>query len=850
MICTGLSELTAQKSVSALLAERYGLVCQPGKKTTCPFCNKTTLSVKLDDTLAKCFHPSCGRFITAHGNGTGPDRSIQRVLESIYQDWHEALLAEERSSTYRYLVDERKTHPQVVAESMLGAVPPDYDLYSMFSPLFDEESEDNADHKKPSAREAYNKLQRCISGASGWLCFFYTDAHHNIVAIRFRKPFSKKTRYFKPFKNSGLFGREIFSTKRNNDITLDLMVTEGEFNQLQLQSLAVRHSESTGKDASYVNACAVGGVNNADIECLKAVSKEPTICYDNDKGKAGLALVDKACEHIGVNAFTTPGEDSDLDSYIRSFEGDHEAAWNGIKELIADRKQYARHYGGVAKEVYSTRQKKGKLDMRKEFEINTEVTDKIRADLQGRGKFYYDPNGAYFFHQADKSLISLDRENPDCALLFHNYGINRTETIYRYIVEELRMTAHKQGQETEIHRLAHYEKDSQIVHLTNFDNQIYQISADDIKLVDNGTDGVLFLSDPDAEPFAIHSKNTDDALFDRIILDKINFAKDVLSPEERRLLLAFWVLSVFFKSIMPSKPILAFVGEKGSGKSITARRLGMMIFGSKFDVMPLPHKVEDFDAAITNSEFVAIDNADSRSKWLEDRLATVATGGTLERRQLYTTNTRIKTPIRCFVSITSRTPYFKRDDVADRILLMKVDRFDVFKPPEVLLKEVIDHRDALMTDMAGLIQDALKALQTEELSDDSTTVRMADFGVFALKLARHWGIEKEVQNILDKLTQEQSAFTLEGDLFYDLLTDWAEENGSKEVTSSELCGELAMLAETRGVDFYFKGKERAFAQKLTRLKPNLEQFFDITEREAGSRKKLFSFRILAQEGVK
>lgn len=837
-------------NITEKLMVDHGITVLPGKKTTCPFCNRNTFSVKSDDTLAKCFHPTCGRFITTNGSDDGPDRSIQDILELVYKDWHGALLSDERSNAYRYLVEERKIHPQVVADSMLGAVPPDYDLYSMFSPLFDEESEDNADNKKPSARQAYDKLQRCLSGASGWLCFFYTDAYHNIVAIKFRKPFSKDIRYFKPFKNAGLFGRELFSATRSRDLPDNLIVVEGEFNQLQLQSLALRHGEPSDQIIAYVNACAVGGVNNADIQCLRAVSKEPTICYDNDKGKAGLVLVDMAREHIGVNAFTTPGEDSDLDSYIRSFENNHGAAWNGIKELIGDRKQHARHYGGVATEVYSTRQKKGKLDMRKEFEINTEVTDKIRADLQGRGKFYYDPNGAYFFHQADKSLISLDRENPDCALLFHNYGINRTETIYRYIVEELWMTAHQQGQETEIHRLAHYDKDSQIVHLTNFANQIYQISADDIKLVDNGTDGVLFLPDPDAEPFAIDSKNTGHALFDSIILDKINFAEDVLSPEERRLVLAFWVLSVFFKSIMPSKPILAFVGEKGSGKSITARRLGMMIFGSKFDVMPLPQKVDDFDAALTNSEFIAIDNADSRSKWLEDRLAIVATGGTLERRQLYTTNTRIKTPIRCFVSITSRTPYFKRDDVADRILLMKVKRFDVFKPPEVLLREVIDHRDALMTDMAGLIQDALKALQAEELSDDSTTVRMADFGVFALKLARHWGIDEEVQVIFDKLTKEQSAFTLEGDLFYDLLTDWAEENGSKEVTSSELCGELAMLAETRGVDFYFKGKERAFAQKLTRLKPNLEQFFDITEREAGSRKKLFSFRILAQEVVK
>ena len=40
---------------------------------------------------------------------------------------------------------------------------------------------------------------------------------------------------------------------------------------------------------------------------------------------------------------------------------------------------------------------------------------------------------------------------------------------------------------------------------------------------------------------------------------------------------------------------------------------------------------------------------------------------------------------------------------------------------------------------------------------------MADFAAFAMKVARHAGIETPMKAIFEKLTSEQSAFALEGD---------------------------------------------------------------------------------------
>ena len=161
---------------------------------------------------------------------------------------------------------------------------------------------------------------------------------------------------FKPGR-AGLFGRELFSpyvSPAKQPLNDFLLVVEGEFNVLQLQSLTVRYEEATQQTLGYVHACAVGGVLGADGETLKRVAARPIICYDNDTNQAGFELVKRIQNVMPVEACTTPlswGDKSDLDSYIRDFDQDHTAAWEGVKTLIAEssalRPYLCRHRGRV-----------------------------------------------------------------------------------------------------------------------------------------------------------------------------------------------------------------------------------------------------------------------------------------------------------------------------------------------------------------------------------------------------------------------------------------------------------------------------------------------------------------------
>jgi len=268
-----------------------------------------------------------------------------------------------------------------------------------------------------------------------------------------------------------------------------------------------------------------------------------------------------------------------------------------------------------------------------------------------------------------------------------------------------------------------------------------------------------------------------------------------------------------------------------------------LLFGKQFNVMPLSKDSKDFDAAVTNSAFVAIDNADTKCSWLDDRLAIVATGASIKRRAYYTTNKLVDFPTCCYLALTSRTPHFRRDDVADRLLILKVKRFERFVSEADLLDELAEHRNVILTEVVGKLQECVKALKDEQGKNYSSEFRMADLYSFAMKVSRCLGIErKEMRSVFFKLSRLQSSFTLEEDPTVLLLMAWAEDNQDREVTNKELWEELKELAEKERMDFPYKDNSLAFAQRMTQIRRHLSEFFTISERSKGGHRKVYRYR--------
>ncbi len=363
-------------TVSQILLDIHGISMRPGGKGDCPFCHNKYFSLKSDDSLGKCFYPACGRFLTLGRENGQYQYSFARVLEALYHDCHQDLLAlpSTQQNALTYVRDERGIHPQVIQDAMLGAVPSSYDVMPRCQPVLDEAQKAvdalrqnkrgrptkelvQAEERLEKLKDAVQKLVDCLAHRAGWLAFFYCDAVHRCVALRLRQPYTKHFVSFKP-AIAGVFGRELFTPFANpahhylNDF---LLVVEGEFNALQLQSLMVRLEEATGETQGYLNACAVGSVTTADVGTLARVAPHPVIVYDNDATEVGFELVKRVQKVMPVEACTTPlswGTKSDLDSYLCEFHQDHVVAWEAVKALIADRQPYGRIYSGTGEEFF------------------------------------------------------------------------------------------------------------------------------------------------------------------------------------------------------------------------------------------------------------------------------------------------------------------------------------------------------------------------------------------------------------------------------------------------------------------------------------------------------------------
>ncbi|MCB9067272.1 MAG: hypothetical protein H6629_05640 [Calditrichae bacterium] len=357
-----------------------------------------------------------------------------------------------------------------------------------------------------------------------------------------------------------------------------------------------------------------------------------------------------------VSAFTTPELDSDLDDFIQKNRNEKiEDLWNDVKQLISEKKFLPRNVDELINDIKNIRCKNGQNKNLREFEINQKIAEIVIDDLNMRGEFYRNESEVFFFDKVRKHLCKISSGDLECKLLLDNLGLNRSERLFNYISEAIHAFGYKNGKVTKIHTTSFYDSTNNISYLYNHDSQIYRITPNSVDLVDNGTDGILFLQKQKTDPFKFleFDNNQTFSWLDRDFISDINFDTSSNSVEDVQLLLKVWLYALFFESIMPTKPILTFIGPKGSGKSFVQRLIGIILFGRYFNVTPVEHNQKDFDAAVSNSYYMVLDNVENSPTWLQDRLAVLSTGGTLRKRLYYTTNEEIDISLRCFLAINA-----------------------------------------------------------------------------------------------------------------------------------------------------------------------------------------------------
>jgi hypothetical protein len=455
------------------------------------------------------------------------------------------------------------------------------------------------------------------------------------------------------------------------------------------------------------------------------------------------------------------------------------------------------------------------------FEKRQKISEAATHALIQNGDFYITPEKqSYFFDKESGKLLSL---KDDDFLMFVSdlTGLNPVEIEFNYLHRDLVKEASRRGKETNVYGLAHYNKNSGRLYVSDFGGGVWVLDGQNVSRGRNGQDGILFLSSPLAMPFRyIQANERPEGADIPAFLAPINFDQDVaLSPDECRSLLFIWLLSMFFPELHPTKVIPAFIGPQGSTKTSTARRFGILLMGHNFNVghlEPAERGEHAFIATVCGKPFAAFDNADAPIKWLPDRLATFATGHEFELRELYTTNKLAIYKPTAHLVLTSRDPYFRRPDVAERLLIVRLNRPSKFIPESAVLAQLIQRRDGIWSDLLDVLNQTLLALK-EVPEAPPFEFRMADFISFGWRLSKARGGEEAAQqfiNSIKKLEKEQANYATEEDQVATCLAYWLEEESNFErvIDTAALYSELNEIAKREG--FILVKTSPAFGKRL------------------------------------
>lgn len=472
------------------------------------------------------------------------------------------------------------------------------------------------------------------------------------------------------------------------------------------------------------------------------------------------SLVNKPPKPIGGHIAESHGSDSELQKAIRREILDREKPSFDKRRAIRDL---------IRKEILSVR------------------SGFLCQAADGRG---------FYFHKGERRLYDLEQKQFQ-HLLSSISGLSATETQFRFVLDSFQTEAAR-TKPVEVHTLSFYDLRTGRLAVSDGTDGVWRRERAGLwEPGHNGDGGILFLTDSDATPW--EPEFTGDGALTWLLTQFSLDGQSGLNCEEQKTLLIVWLLQNFFPALRRTRIIPALLGPQGSGKTCAMRMFGRLFCGPQFDVTGLSRDREDaFVAAVSNRVIVALDNADSRIQWLEDALATYATGLRYRLRRLYTTNEEVSYSPRATLLLSSRDPHFRRPDVAERLVPFYFKRPEAYLPESVLFNELLKRRGEIMGELlarAGSIADSLAGVKLPALQ-----FRMADFASFGAAVARAGGREGEWLDLLNKLERTQMTFAGEGDSLIEILRSILQrEKVIGPIDTGALYKKCAALAESESL---------------------------------------------------
>ncbi|MCQ2739272.1 MAG: hypothetical protein MJ237_03480 [bacterium] len=498
---------------------------------------------------------------------------------------------------------------------------------------------------------------------------------------------------------------------------------------------------------------------------------------------------------------------------------------------------------------YTVKDKVRKLQANnKGLVLKEKVAELIKSIIDESGKMFRSNCKFYLFLKDEKQLIALTEDSREFKNLLTKWGINASETLFKYVKEELYVHCAEHATDVNIHKFAYFNSENYALYIYNASNSILKVTENSVTTIENGDEGVLFEELNDYTPFKLVDFDKGKNYLSEYLIKNLNLESDEYNIDVFKLV-EIWFYSLFFESIMPTKPIFVLIGEKGSGKTSFLRRSGQILMGEKFNVTSITSDYKNLITLITNNYFVVIDNLDSPTTQINDTLARISTGQVIKIRDYYTTNQQVDFEAKCFVALTSRKPHFTRDDVSDRLICVFLKRFESFESENKLKANTSKKRDEIMSYIISQVQIIISNLKKNKGKIFKTSFRMADFAEFAFKMASSEKEIKQLEDMFSSLSRQQKDFAIRDDIVYIILKEIVGEkwNQGTKFSTTSLLEKFRNKAEELGLERIFNSlyiNPKSLTSHLMNIKDNISNEIIIDRQKAHGNAYVYSFYLV------
>ena len=483
---------------------------------------------------------------------------------------------------------------------------------------------------------------------------------------------------------------------------------------------------------------------------------------------------------------------------------------------------------------------------------NLSKAGRLMGTTEGIAYYHAEETGELLRITGSEKQRHLTR--PFLTLLHDQYGINTKQPIGATLLDTLDIMAMRPPL-FEMKTITKLDRATRTMYLEMGNHSILRVSPKDIRAGRQGMDGVFFEESKMYAPWeyvAAADKFDDIDRLAQWFTEGMQVDKKMQGiPQEcAQVMFLTYVLSLFFHDLLRTKPIALTVGPYNSGKTETFLRVLQTILGPEMaDHLKTgtPSTSEAFDVAGSNFDYVLIDNADKYVDWFAEALSTAATGKSRIDRTKYSDNEVSTFLSRAFVMISSRTPWFRQDDVASRLLIWHLKRMPatVGVDEQDRYDEVRPRRNELMSAVARVIQRILQGPDYESL-DVKHESRLRNWIRLASWIGESYdpifrdSLNMGIENIVPLFHQ----FTSEDSDLPELISEWLTQsppghmegtttNAYRVVTTAELRKELGNIAKDNNVKFRWN-TIKSFGQYINQQEDSLKLRFIVRTKADGS----------------